>query len=122
VRRRRLETSLATEPDQRQPLVLGVRPGRLRRRDNALPGLLIAAMALLLGYWAVLPALLLLPWPGRSNKTHGVLVVTPAECDDALWIDRSRVVLRAPWRVVYSDELTAPDYCRLRRLCLGLPE
>ena len=115
------------------PAVFGFRRGSLRQWGWFLWLLVALAMALLGDVPGLVAGLLLLgfrrwTWPPRhgavvffplaASPNSGSLLMSPTPC---LWLDPQRVVLGAPYRVIYRDELRPAEFARLRRLCRGLP-
>lgn len=105
------------------PLVVGLRPGRLRHW-YWLPSLFIAiALGVVAGLLGAVLGGLVLVWRGGSRPPRfSALVITADDLANVLWLDGQRVVLGRPYRVIYTDEMRPADCCRLRRMCLGLPE
>lgn len=97
--------------------------GFLRSIDSVLVVLVCSAWAVLFGALGVFfgVVVVLLRQLYRPPQ-RGVWYLREEEVRRSLWVDRQRVVLQQPYRVIYRDEVPAAAFCRLRRLSLGLPD
>ena len=83
------------------------------------PGLLAGGLVLSWRYRTWPPRVgTVVYFPPAVDSNTGSFVNSPTPC---LWLDSQRVVLGAPYRVIYRDELRPADFARLRRRCRGLP-
>lgn len=103
-------------------LALPYQLGRLRYRSLLLKVLMAFAMVGLVGWIGTFVGIVvvvhaIVSWPAPT----GLWVIRGADLGRGLWLDAQCVVLGRPYRVIYQDEVAAWQFCRLRRLCLGLP-
>ena len=103
------------------PLVLPWRRGRARFRFGCTLLPVCLGVSMLAGGWGLALGLLFLSTLGLLRAPrHGVLVF--AGSPRLLWQDSSFVVLAAPWRIVFRDELHPAHLAWLCRRARGLSE
>ena len=96
--------------------------GSLRHIDSLLVALICIALGVLFGALGIICGIMLLALSRiYQPPQRGIWYLFGEDVRRPLWIDRQRVVLRQPYRVIYRDEVDAAGFCRLRRLCMGLP-